>query len=178
MYIHKVALRSLVLRPRLTEITYLPECGGTCEKFLMFRTRRGAKCCRQRLVTTSAVEIAYLVLSGGEPLSLDDLEARPCPALTEEDSCDHYAGRPLACRVFQPWSSWSPIKGCRRHPYSRDSGRELNALMSRLAELNQAFVYRIGLQRSLDFDYLGEWAIADWFVEEQSRSDLSQPWSF
>jgi Fe-S-cluster containining protein len=118
------------------------------------------------------------MLSSDGPLDSNDLESRPCPALTEEDLCDHYSSRPFACRVFQPWSEWGPIKGCLRHPYNRDTTHELSTLLDRLAELNHAFVYRLGLHQSLDFDYLGNWAIADWFTTQEDGGDSARLWGF
>ncbi len=139
--------------------------------------RQCSKCCRHRLVTACAVEVAYLLLSASEPLNFGGLENHPCPALTAENSCDRYSARPLACRVFQPWSDWSPIKGCHHYPSNRDSSQKLNALLNRLTELNYAFVRKLGLQRNLDFDYLGQWAIADWFTDQEGDINAGGRWS-
>ncbi len=139
--------------------------------------RQCSKCCRHRLVTACAIEVAYLVLSDSGPLNYGEFSDHPCPALTKEGICDHYSSRPLACRVFQPWTDWSPIKGCYHYPSNRESSQELTALLNRLTELNQAFVSRLGLQRNLDFDYLGQWAIADWFTEQGVDIDPGGRWS-
>ena len=122
-------------------------------------------------------KVAYLVLSDSGPLNYGEFSDHPCPALTKEGICDHYSSRPLACRVFQPWTDWSPIKGCYHYPSNRESSQELTALLNRLTELNQAFVSRLGLQRNLDFDYLGQWAIADRFTEQGVDIDPGGRWS-
>lgn len=128
--------------------------------------RQCGRCCDQdvRHLAVYAIEAANMLRAcSTAELLLNRKSETVCPGLAKTNLCHLYEGRPIGCRLFLPWRQWTSQRGCANYPYRSESRRQMHDLLMRLEGINQAFVWKLGLHRDFDFDFLGQWSVLEWF---------------
>ncbi len=133
--------------------------------------RKCGSCCHQenRHLEVFAVEIGYMLhIAKDDKIPVIDYGHMSCPMRTRLKTCRSYEGRPLGCRLFLPWEEWTEEKGCTTYPHSQEGFSKIGSLVNFTEQLNQEFVFKTGLFRSLDFDFLSHWSVLQWFFALQT----------
>ena len=133
--------------------------------------RKCGSCCHQenRHLEVFAVEIGYMLhVAKDNKVPLIDYGHMACPMRTRLKACRNYEGRPLGCRLFLPWEEWTEEQGCTTFPHSQEGFSKIGNLVNFTEQLNQEFVFKTGLFRNLDFDFLSHWSVLQWFFALQA----------